>query len=245
MGKKKVENTLEEVILTESTEKIEDSNISLEEVIEICTNFTLGLVTVEELNEWCKKVYIKPYMPILDKMSILSALAYDEVYLGTYSCELKTIELEVKKFFKVLIKGYTNIEITEQNEDLCSFENFDILYPMLEKWFLTYCEQDYKKLEKMIDDNFNFNFMQNFMSVVENIDSDVISESIKTNKELIETISKNKKMVSDLSNIITMNDPMTKTVADEVKRINLENIKLEREQQDPNLSKSKKRIKKY
>jgi hypothetical protein len=179
--------------------------ILLSEVIDVCNEFTYGEMTYEELVEWGKKVEIKQYLPLMDKMSILLDLTIGQSFDDTEISELLILQMENKKFWFVLLK-YTNIEIGD-DLDLCSFDNYDLCFPIIGDWILGFCIVDYNRLIQMLNDTTNVNNIKNISKMLENIDMEKIKEYSKQVNETFEYLDKNEKLVEELSNIAKLNNP--------------------------------------
>lgn len=182
-----------------------DNIVSLSEVIDVCNEFTYGEMTHEELVEWGKKIEIKQYLPLMDKMSILLDLTIGQSFDDTEVNELLIVQMENKKFWFALLK-YTNIEIGE-NLALCSFENYDLCFPIIGDWILGFCITDYNRLIQMLNDTINVNNIKNLSKLLENVDMDKIKEYSDKVNETIDYLDKNQELVKDLSDIAKFNNP--------------------------------------
>lgn len=79
------------------------NKIHLAELINLAIKYSRQEITQEKLNEFGKKMTIRGYIPILDKMRILSYLAFRVNEAETNINELTVINLERDLFYDVIL----------------------------------------------------------------------------------------------------------------------------------------------
>lgn len=196
-------------------------NIPLKEVLEKCIQYQNGVLDQKDLSEWANSNFvIREYIPIQEKQFLIMDICFRYDFSDYVFTELKILESEKFKFFKCLLGEYTNIEIPlEQKEfdENCTFENYDILSPILEYYIYKHCSYDYDKLIKMIDNCFNYNNLQQLLEMLEKVDAKTLAENSKSNSELIQSLNDNKDLIKDLKDIAVFQDPSTKQLVENFK----------------------------
>lgn len=193
-----IDRILDEIDRRRQEENAKIPMIEAKEVIEVCGKYLLGELDDAFLDEWCKKIYIKTYLPASDKILVL--------------LELETQSLKgfqgAEKFWKGLIR-YTNIKF---DKELCNIDTYDICYPVLGKWLLGYCGEDYAVLEKIISDSYD---IQRLMEI-QNL-NEILEKGIDI-KEAIGQLLENKDLIKDISDIAAFNNPAMKDMMVEMQK---------------------------
>jgi hypothetical protein len=208
------ENTTNQISLLEFEGIKEEDKISITEVVEKCTQFLSNEITLEELQEWAKKIKIVSYLPILKKLNILSQIFLFEEFLESQMTPLKVIQIETIKFWKILL-AYTNIKTNEK--DMQTFENYDICFPLLYEWILAYCSIDYSNFVNMLEKGVNIENVANLSEIMGNIDADVLTKNTKELKKVMKEIQNNKETYNTMVELMKFNDPLTTKVVEGIK----------------------------
>lgn len=204
LTKEELDTYVDRIVELRKQQDEELPTVDVKEVINVCAQFMLGEIDKEFLDEWCKKIYIKNYLPLSDKISIS---------LGSFL--LRESFLEGFRFWFGLLR-YTNIKIEPEDEILCNLDSYNICYPILGPWLLTYCGPDYNILNHMIDEYLNLRKMEDLGEALGKLDEEVLGEQIKEMTETLGDLTKNKKVIKDMATILSMNDPSLKKVSDEI-----------------------------
>lgn len=193
-----IERILDEVERRRAEGKANTPKIKAQEVIEVCGKFLLGELDQAYLDEWCQKIYIQTYLPMADKIRILLQLETQSVRAlqGSFL------------FWNGLI-SYTNIEF---DENLCNIDTYDICYPILGKWLLSYCGEDYALLEKMVMESYDIQRLQEIQKLNE------LLEGGADIKEAIEQLQENEELIKDISSIAAFNNPTMKSMVEEMQK---------------------------
>lgn len=195
----------------------EEKVLRLSDILELVEGFLKGERTKEELDEFGTKMVIRAYIPILEKMKIVIALAMRYVYSDAEVHEVRVSELYRDLFFYGMLQGYGNIDCNELH--LITFENYDKLFPIFYPYLLSYCEHDYKILREFLHDTLDCYCTRDFVEAVNGISEDAMRQATKENHRFIKELELNKDLIKDLKEIAAMNDPMTKRVVEEVRKI--------------------------
>lgn len=198
-----------------------EDKVMLSEIIQKCKEFDEGKSNKEVLDELGSRITVKNYLSIVDKMAILCDFYFSKSSIYN-SVEEKLIEFETKKFWKILLK-YTNIEI--DNKDLCNLDNYDLCFPMIHDYIAQFCYVDYERTCQMISNYIMITCVAMISSYFENMDTESIQEGNKETKELLETLIGNEKLVSELNNLLILNDPNTIEMINEIKKESIKKIK--------------------
>lgn len=121
-------------------------------------------------------------------------------------------------FFLVILGQYTNIDVS--NNRLYTFDNYDLLMPLLGEYILKYCRDDYQRFMDILKDSINFYNIKEISNAVESVDYSKLEEAIKSNKNLIRSLKEDKDLINHLDNIAQVNSPrmveMFKTTTKEI-----------------------------
>ena len=191
----------------------ENNKLFLSDVVKECKGYLNGEITQEEIDAWGENIMVKTYLPIVNKMEILYDFYFSESSISS-SIQMQIAEFETKKFWKILLK-YTNIEIDD--ESLCNFDNYDICFPVLNDFIVQYCFMDYDRTCKMVSDNILLSSVKIISDYLENISIDSLKDNNNKTVELLKSLSEDKKLISDLSNLMIFNDPKTKELINNLK----------------------------
>jgi hypothetical protein len=205
----------------------EEKVIKLEELIDLVDSFIKGRTTQEELADYGTKMDIRAYLPILDKMKIVIALATSYTYSDAELHEVRVAELYRDLFFYGLLGGYGMIDCSDKS--LCTFANYDKLFPIFTPFLTSFCEADYKVLKEFLHDALDAYATRDFVEAVNGISAEAMKEATIENQKLIKELELNKDIIGDLREIAAMNNPMTHKIVEEIRRISLEKANEQKE----------------
>lgn len=198
----------------------EEKVIKLEDIIKLVDEFLTGEKTEEDLTAYGANMSIRAYIPILDKMKIIIALSTRYVYSDADLHEVRTAELYRDLFFYGLLAPYGNINCDDIS--LITFANYDKLFPIFYPFLISYCESDYKVLKEFLHDALDAYATRDFVEAVNGISTQSLEEATKENRKMIKELEANKELIEDLREIAAMNNPVTKKVVDELRRMAVE-----------------------
>ena len=191
--------------------------IPLEVLIEKAKDFVSGNISQDEMAIFGGDFTIRNYLPILDKMGIIMSITGQHVYSNVETQEIKTVELYRNIFFYLMLGGYAGVDCSDR--ELITYSNYDLLYPIFAPFILSYCKEDYDLTIEMLKESINLYNIQSIAEGLSNINEDALREATKANEKLMKELGENKDLIHELKEIASFNDPMTKKVVDEVKKI--------------------------
>ena len=198
----------------------EEKVVKLEEIIKLVDNFLEGKITSEDLADYGAKMKVRAYLPILDKMKVVIALSTRYIYSDTELHEVRVAELYKDLFFYGLLECYGLVDCSDRS--LHTFANYDKLFPVFMPFLTSFCESDYKILKEFLHDALDAYATRDFVEAVNGISAQALEEAAKENRKMIRELESNKELIGDLREIAAMNNPITKNVIDEIRRISLE-----------------------
>lgn len=201
---------------TESEFKDVGKSMTLSYLVQKVTEYQEGKISLEDLDELGKEISIRAYLPLIDKMTCVLALVSGMQYSTAETYEVKIVEMYKEMFFSVLLGKYGMIDVSDRT--LYTYSNYDLLYPIIGKFLLAYCKDDYEMIEKMIKDSMNYYGLTSITDAVGMIDMEELKKNTESNKNFISELEKNKDLVHDLKEIMIFNDTTTKKVVDEVRK---------------------------
>ena len=208
----------------------EEKVIKLEDIVELVDNFLKGEVTAEEMADYGTKMSVRAYLPLLDKMKIVIALATRYVYSDSELHEVRVAELYKDLFFYGLLAPYGNVDCEDRS--LLTFANYDKLFPIFSPFLLSYCEADYKILKEYLHDTLDSYATRDFVEAVNGISAEALSEATKENRKMLRELESNKEVIRDLKEIAAMNNPVTQKVVEELRNISLQKANQPKEETD-------------
>lgn len=203
---KEVDKKIEK--LEEKRKEENKGKITLAELIYSTIKFIRGEITQSDYAEFGKTLMIRPYIPMSEKIRIVAKIQFD--VNNDYTGEVASAVLMKDLFYDGLLGGYALIDVSDKK--LTTFENMDLLYPMIAPFILQYVNADYDSLTQMINNCFNFYNMKDMVKILEGVDYKKIEESTKENKKIIYEIEKNKELVKDLRDIMVATNSGSKTL---------------------------------
>jgi hypothetical protein len=195
--------------------------IKLEELINLVDDFIKGDKTQEELADYGANMDVRAYLTLLDKMKIVMGLTTSYVYSDAELHEVRIAELYRDLFFYGLLGGYAMIDCSDRK--LCTFENYDKLFPIFNPFLTSYCGADFEVLKEFLHDALDSYATRDFVEAINGISTEELKNAAEENRKLLEGLDKNKDIIHELKEIAAMNNPLMKKVVDELRAISIEN----------------------
>lgn len=199
-------------------------SMTLSYLVQKVTEYQEGKISLEDLDELGKEISIRAYLPLIDKMTCVLALVSGMQYNTAETYEVKIVEMYKEMFFFVLLGKYGMIDVSDRT--LYTYSNYDLLYPIIGKFLLVYCKDDYEMIEKMIKDSMNYYGLTSITDAVGAIDMEELKKNTDSNEKFIEGLEQNKDLIHDLKEIMVFNDGTTKRFVDSVRKGALESQKV-------------------
>ena len=209
---------------TESEFKDVGKSMTLSKKEKKVTEYQEGKISLEDLDELGKEISIRAYLPLIDKMTCVLALVSGMQYSTAETYEVKIVEMYKEMFFSVLLGKYGMIDVSDRT--LYTYSNYDLLYPIIGKFLLAYCKDDYEMIEKMIKDSMNYYGLTSITDAVGAIDMEELKKNTDSNEKFIKGLEQNKDLIHDLKEIMVFNDSTTKKFVDTVRKGTLESQKV-------------------
>lgn len=188
---------------------------NLKEVIAKIKEFVEGKISEKEIDEFGNSLNIRAYIPLMDKLRLAITIVSKQEYYNYEVLEIKMAEFYKDLFFDVLLKNYAMIEVDDED---CTYENYDLLYPVLGTWLLSYCGNDYNIVKEMIQDSMNLYNIKAINDSVGSISDEGIEKLIQENKNFMKTLEENKPVIEDLKDIMIGTDKNTKLAIESVRK---------------------------
>ena len=199
-------------------------SMTLSYLVQKVTEYQEGKISLEDLDELGKEISIRAYLPLIDKMTCVLALVSGMQYNTAETYEVKIVEMYKEMFFSVLLGKYGMIDVSDRS--LYTYSNYDLLYPIIGKFLLAYCKDDYEMIEKMIKDSMNYYGLTSITDAVGAIDMEELKKNTDSNEKFIKGLEQNKDLIHDLKEIMVFNDSTTKKFVDTVRKGTLESQKV-------------------
>ena len=209
---------------TESEFKDVGKSMTLSYLVQKVTEYQEGKISLEDLDELGKEISIRAYLPLIDKMTCVLALVSGMQYNTAETYEVKIVEMYKEMFFSVLLGKYGMIDVSDRT--LYTYSNYDLLYPIIGKFLLAYCKDDYEMIEKMIKDSMNYYGLTSITDAVGAIDMEELKKNTDSNEKFIKGLEQNKDLIHDLKEIMVFNDSTTKKFVATVRKGTLESQKV-------------------
>ena len=199
-------------------------SMTLSYLVQKVTEYQEGKISLEDLDELGKEISIRAYLPLIDKMTCVLALVSGMQYSTAETYEVKIVEMYKEMFFSVLLGKYGMIDVSDRT--LYTYSNYDLLYPIIGKFLLAYCKDDYEMIEKMIKDSMNYYGLTSITDAVGAIDMEELKKNTDSNEKFIKGLEQNKDLIHDLKEIMVFNDSTTKKFVDTIRKGALESKKV-------------------
>lgn len=195
-------------------------SLTLSYLVERVTEYQEGKITLDELDKIGNNFTIRAYLPLIDKMSAVISLISGIQYNTAETYEVRIIEMYKEMFFSILLGKYGMVDVSDRS--LYTYSNYDLLYPVIGKFLLAYCKEDYEMIEKMVKDSMNYYGLVSVTDAVGTIDMNELRKNTESNKDFLESLEKNKELVQTLKEIMIFNDSTTKGIVEGIRKSALE-----------------------
>ena len=128
--------------------------LSLENVINIIKKYRINTKNKTDINNLIEDLVIKSYLPLLNKTTAIMSIIMSNNYSDTEYEELKIAEMYKTIFFTIILGQYTNIDVSDSK--LFTYDNYDLLYPIIGDYILTYCGKDFELFMEMLKNTISF-----------------------------------------------------------------------------------------
>lgn len=219
-GEKQVELNENE---RKNEEKVE--KITVSELIRQTKKFMDGEITPEEFGQLGDKMTIRSYLPILDKMKLIMILVFTIENEDAEDASLKSIIMKKHLFFDVLLGQYAMIDVSEKA--LCTYTSYDLLYPLFSEFILGFCKKDYDEFVEMLKDAINFNNLNNFSDIFENLDYKELQKAADRNRMMIDALKENKELVEHLKELYGATSEENKKLTNALEKAVIDKINAE------------------
>ena len=210
---------------------------TLKECIEMTRKFYDGEISVDDMNEFGSRIVIRAYIPILEKMQLMiNVLTTNQLKTGVVNPEIIILELYKEIFFKVILGGYAQIRLGEA--DYQTYDNYDLLYPLFNKYILSFCKDDFKLFMNMLRDSMSLYGITNVTEAMEQVDTGKMAEVSKQNSDIMDKLREDPEFLDKLMNIAEFANPTTKKVVDSLKEIGYQGARDRLKNKDKNKDKN-------
>lgn len=198
--------------------------VSMKEILDQSVKFLEGKISHDELVEWSKKIHFSPYLPIREKVfNIIYVLLNCQ-----YSEDLteRFISLEMNKFWYMLI-SYTNIEL---DDTLITEDNYNILFAVCYQWIYESVKTDYDVCLSLFDTILNVLKVEDLSMVFEELANTNFGDMIKSNNELVTSLTNNKEMVKNLADIMIYSNQDLSDIKNNISKQIIQEINSQKEE---------------
>lgn len=192
-----------------------DIKQTLSYYVNVVTKFIRGKATVDDLNELGNQMTIREYIPMKEKYRLIAMTIFKMNSESDDMAETAVIAKEKNLFFDVLLTAYCGINC--ENQDLKTYATYDLLYPILSKYILQFCGDDYKKLVEMLDSSLNIYHMKELTELMESVDYEEIKKATKANEEMLKKFYEEKEALKKLKELFVATDDNARKVVDYAK----------------------------
>lgn len=192
-----------------------DIKQTLSYYVNVVTKFIRGKATVDDLNELGNQMTIREYIPMKEKYRLIAMTIFKMNSESDDMAETAVIAKEKNLFFDVLLTAYCGINC--ENQDLKTYATYDLLYPILSKYILQFCGDDYKKLVEMFDSSLNIYRMKELTELMESVDYEEIKKATKANEEMLKKFYEEKEALEKLKELFVATDDNARKVVDYAK----------------------------
>lgn len=192
-----------------------DIKQTLSYYVNVVTKFIRGKATVDDLNELGNQMTIREYIPMKEKFRLIAMIVFKMNNESDDMAETAIIAKEKDLFFDVLLTAYCGINC--ENQDLKTYATYDLLYPVISKYVLQFCGDDYNKLVEMLDSSLNIYHMKELTELMESVDYEEIKKATKANEELLKKFYEEKEALEKLKEILLATDDNARKIVDYAK----------------------------
>ena len=192
-----------------------DIKQTLSYYVNVVTKFIRGKATVEDLNELGNQMIIREYIPMKEKYRLIAMTIFKMNSESDDMAETTVIAKEKNLFFDVLLTAYCGINC--ENQDLKTYATYDLLYPILAKYILQFCGEDYKKLVEMLDSSLNIYRMKELSEILDSVDYAEIKKTTQENEALLKKFYQEKEALEKLKELFVATDDNARKIVDYAK----------------------------
>lgn len=192
-----------------------DVKNTLSYYVNVITKFVRGKASIEELDELGNEMVIREYIPIKEKYRLIAMTIFKMNMEADDMAETLVIAKEKNLFFDVLLTAYCGINCEDQ--DLKTYATYDLLYPILSKYALQYCGDDYKKFVEMFDASLNIYRMKELNEILESVDYAEIKKVTQENEALLKKFYQEKEALDKLRELFLATDDNARKIVDYAK----------------------------
>lgn len=192
-----------------------DIKQTLSYYVNVVTKFIRGKATLDDLNELGNQMTIREYIPMKEKFRLIAMIVFKMNNESDDMAETAIIAKEKDLFFDVLLTAYCGINC--ENQDLKTYATYDLLYPILSKYVLQFCGEDYKKLVEMLDSSLNIYRMKELNEILGSIDYAEIKKVTQENEALLKKFYQEKDALEKLKELFVATDDNARKVVDYAK----------------------------
>jgi len=216
-----------QVELTENEQKNEEKveKITVSELIRQTKKFLDGEISPEDFGRLGDKMTIRSYLPILDKMKLIMILVFTIENEDVEDASLKSVIMKRHLFFDVLLGQYAMIDVSEKA--LCTYTSYDLLHPLFSEFILGFCKKDYDEFVEMLRDAINFNNLNNFSDIFENLDYKELQKAADRNRMMIDALKENKELVEHLKELYGATSEENKKLTNALEKAVIDKINAE------------------
>lgn len=187
---------------------------NLKEVIAKIKDFINNKIDAKELDEFSESLNVRAYIPLLDKLKLAITIVSKQESVEYEVLEIKMAEFYKDMFFKVLLEGYAMLQVDDED---CTFENYDLLYPVIGVWLLSFCNNDYQIVLDMIRESMSLYNIKAITDTVGSFSAENIEKMAQENDKFIKNLEDNKPLIDSLRDVFLATDKNTKLVVDAIK----------------------------
>ena len=209
------ESYLEDIKTPPETIDGVDIKNTLSYYVNMITKFVRGKATAEELDELGNEMVIREYIPMKEKYRLIATIIFKMDTETDDMAETVVIAKEKNLFFDVLLTAYCGINC--ENQDLKTYATYDLLYPILSKYILQFCGEDYKKLVEMLDSSLNIYRMKELNEILGSVDYAEIKKVTQENEALLKKFYQEKDALEKLKELFVATDDNARKIVDYAK----------------------------
>lgn len=198
-------------------EKIDGIDIkqTLSYYVNVITKYVRGKATLEDLNELGDNMVIREYIPMKEKFRLVATAIFQMNSESDDMAETMMLVREKNLFFDILLTSYCGIYC--ENQDLKTYATYDLLYPVLGKYILQFCGEDYKTIRSMIEGSLNIYRMKELNNILESVDYTELKKAAKANEELLRKFYEEKEALDKLKELFLATDDNARKIVDMAK----------------------------
>ena len=192
-----------------------DVKNTLSYYVNMITKFVRGKATIEELDELGNEMIIREYIPMKEKYRLIATIIFKMDTETDDMAETVVIAQARDSFFRVMLTAYCGINWA--NYGLKTYATSDLLYPILSKYVLQFCGEDYKKFVEMLDSSLNIYRMKELNEILGSIDYAEIKKVTQENEALLKKFYQEKDALEKLKELFVATDDNARKVVDYAK----------------------------